>query len=208
MGTPQFSSRFSTRYSAVPQSAGRFMGVGAPAGSSGSGRDYRYRRPYTPYYGGGLPYGYGIAGWIPDALDYSDSASGDNSASAAPQQAPGYADVAPGYAPGDYQGPQPPGPPAPVSPAVEQAYAPPPPAFRPAYQRPAPEPEADEAAVTLVFKDGRPNEQIHNYMLTRTALYVQDQRLRTIPVDQLDLAAMDKLNKDAGVDFQLPASTR
>ena len=58
--------------------------------------------------------------------------------------------------------------------------------------------------MTLIFKDGRPTLQIHNYMLTRTTLYVQDQHLREIPVDQLDLVAMAKVNQDAGVDFQLP----
>ena len=44
-------------------------------------------------------------------------------------------------------------------------------------------------AVTLVFKDGRPSEQIHNYLLTRTTLYVQDQHRRDIALDQLDLSA-------------------
>jgi hypothetical protein len=62
--------------------------------------------------------------------------------------------------------------------------------------------------VTLVFKDGRPAEQIHNYMLTRTTLYVQDERRREIPVDELDLAATVKANKAAGVDFQVPGGTR
>jgi hypothetical protein len=67
---------------------------------------------------------------------------------------------------------------------------------------------ANEDAVTLIFKDGRPPEQIHNYALTRTTLYVRDQHHRDIPVDQLDLAATAKVNHDAGVDFQLPATTR
>jgi hypothetical protein len=65
-----------------------------------------------------------------------------------------------------------------------------------------------EDAVTLVFKDGRPPEQIHNYLLTRTTLYVRDQHGRDIPLDQLDLAATQKLNHDAGVDFQLPEAPK
>jgi hypothetical protein len=62
--------------------------------------------------------------------------------------------------------------------------------------------------VTLIFKDGRSPEQIQNYMLTRTTLYVQETRLREIPVDQLDLPATQKVNKDAGVDFQLPGARK
>jgi hypothetical protein len=64
-----------------------------------------------------------------------------------------------------------------------------------------------EEAVTIVFKDGRPPEQIHNYILTRTTLSVQDQQRRNIPLDQLDIAATEKVNKEAGVDFQLPNAT-
>jgi len=71
----------------------------------------------------------------------------------------------------------------------------------------SPEPDA-ESAVTLVFKDGRPAEQIHNYMLTRTTLYVRDERHREIPVDELDLAATAKANREAGVDFEVPAGVR
>jgi hypothetical protein len=62
--------------------------------------------------------------------------------------------------------------------------------------------------VTLVFKDGSPTEEIHNYLLTRTTLYVQDEHRREIPVDDLDLGATQKINKSNGVDFQLPGSSR
>ncbi len=81
--------------------------------------------------------------------------------------------------------------------------------FRSTYQRRQPLPDfGAEGAVTLVFKDGRPTEEIHNYMLTRKTLYVQGQRLREIPVDQLDLAATEKVNQEAGVDFRLPGTSR
>jgi hypothetical protein len=92
-------------------------------------------------------------------------------------------------------------------------YGPPPEQYPPAPRNPyqpsngelrtLPAPAAEEAT-TLVFKDGRPAEQVHNYLLTRTTLYVQDQNRRSIPVDQLDLAATEKTNRDAGVDFQVP----
>lgn len=60
------------------------------------------------------------------------------------------------------------------------------------------------AAVTLVFKDGRAPETIHNYALTRTTLYVTDAKPQEIPVADLDLAATEKANRDAGVKFSLP----
>jgi hypothetical protein len=65
-----------------------------------------------------------------------------------------------------------------------------------------------EDAVTVVFKDGRAPEQIHNYALTRTTLYVMDEHHRDIPVDEIDLDATEKANRDAGVNFQLPVSLR
>lgn len=61
----------------------------------------------------------------------------------------------------------------------------------------------NEEAVTLIFKDGRPSEQIHNYAMTSTTLYVLDSPHRNIPLDQLNLSATTKLNDDAGVNFQL-----
>jgi hypothetical protein len=144
----------------------------------------RYRLSYVPTYGLGLPYG--VAVWP----GYWDPGYYDNSASVDPA----YANQPP---PADYA-PEPyPAPPA------EQADATSP--YRPAYQRPQPEPEP-ENPVTLVFKDGRPSEQVHDYILTRTTLYVQDAHTHEIPVADLDLAAMETVNKAAGVDFQLPAS--
>ena len=64
----------------------------------------------------------------------------------------------------------------------------------------------DDQAVTLIFKDGRAPETIHNYALTRTTLYVTDGRAREIPVAALDLAATEKVNRAAGVRFQLPVT--
>jgi hypothetical protein len=55
--------------------------------------------------------------------------------------------------------------------------------------------------VTLVYNDGRPSEQVYNYVLTRNTLYVLDRGRREIPVDALDMAATERVNRDAGVDF-------
>lgn len=142
----------------------------------------RYRRPYLSPYSAGVPYG--VPGWIgpsyslayPDAIGYDDSPASPN------------------YATGGYD-----------TQSAEQGQ----PAPRSPYQstsdlsHPSPAPDSEEA-VTLIFKDGRSPEQIHNYVLTRTTLYVGDQRRRDIPTDQLDLATTEKVNHDAGVDFHLP----
>jgi hypothetical protein len=143
----------------------------------------RYRRPY---YGAGIPY---VSGWVdPDYLDYPDNGGYDSSANPPDDSINGYTPQ------GTDQGAPPP--------YTEQASAEPRPAALP-----APPPENEEA-VTLIFKDGRPAEQIHNYALTRTTLYVSDGHRRDIPVDQLDLAATEKANHDAGVDFHIPGATQ
>jgi hypothetical protein len=143
--------------------------------------DSHHRRPYVSPYGARIPYvlpGIGpyFSGY-PDALGYDDS-------STPPDNGPqGYNAQSDGQGP-----PEPPVPYEPTSDLPHQSQVP-----------------ASEEAVTLVFKDGRPPEQIHNYVLTPTTLYVGDQPHRDIPTDQLDLAATAKVNRDAGVDFQLPA---
>jgi hypothetical protein len=130
---------------------------------------------------------YGVSGWIaPGYLGYpgyGDYGSDDDSGSAL--SATGGANDAPPDQ--DQSEPLNPYPPWPGPP---QAI-------------PAP---ATQEAVTLVFADGRPSEQIHNYMLTRTTLFVLDEHHRDIPLDQLDLAATAKVNHDAGVDFRLPVA--
>lgn len=71
----------------------------------------------------------------------------------------------------------------------------------------APEP-ASEDGVTLVFKDGRPPVQVHDYVLTQNKLYVWDRHQMVIPIDLLDMAATTKANQEAGVDFKLPEVNR
>lgn len=75
----------------------------------------------------------------------------------------------------------------------------------------APQPSApvnlpDQPAVTLYFKDGRAPEQVQNYALTQTTLYVLNgSRRREIPLDAIDLPQTEKVNREAGVDFDVPA---
>jgi hypothetical protein len=180
-------SQFSPNRYSLNRGTGSGYPYHHPGNDHGShDHDFHYHLPYTPIYGLGLPYGVGYSvGYIPG---YLDSSFYDNSGPAAPQPEPS------SYQPDQHQ-----------APPVDQAEAAPAPVYRPSYQRsqPASEPEPGPS-VTLVFKDGRPNQQIQNYMLTRTTLYVQEQRLREIPVDQLDLVAMYKINSDAGVEFKLP----
>jgi hypothetical protein len=79
--------------------------------------------------------------------------------------------------------------------------------YQPSYDLPHPSAATEsQETVTLIFKDGRPPEQIHNYLLTRTTLYVGDVPHRDIPTAQLDLAATAKVNHDAGVEFRLPVA--
>jgi len=161
-------------------------GSGVPVRRPVYGTPGRYRTPYMAVpYGYALPYG--AANWLgPDALDSSyapaDAGPAYNGTVAQPYTSPDNSGYPGGYGP----------------PPMEQA---PPDGYAPAY---APQPPADEEAVTLIFKDGRPSEQIHNYILTPKTLFVQDEHHRIIPVDQLDLAATVKANLDAGVVFQLP----
>jgi hypothetical protein len=80
--------------------------------------------------------------------------------------------------------------------------------FRPEYPEPAappPEPARDQPATTLIFNDGRPPAQVHNYALTATTLYALDCDTRKeIPLSLLNVTATVETNRAAGVDFALP----
>jgi hypothetical protein len=157
---------------------------GSVAARAGALNRHRRRQPYICPYGTVSPYGYApwLGGYDPylfGSQDESDQgrAPAQNDAAAGP---PAETDQQP-------SGPDQPMPRFPYQPSASRAPA-----------------ASNEEAVTLIFKDGRPPEQIHNYLLTPTILYVQDQNRRSIPVDQLDIAATEKTNQDAGVAFQLP----
>jgi hypothetical protein len=146
------------------------------------------------------PYNYPYLGYpdfdeVPPWWDYDDS--DDNSQGYAPQQ-PSPQDY--GSQPPEQQQPEYPAlPPWPYSNApVNSPQSP---------SQTAAEPQPGES-VTIVFNDGRPPEKIHNYLLTPATLYVMDQHRSEIPVNQLDLAATEKVNREAGIDFRLPGPSK
>lgn len=142
-----------------------------------------------------------------DSLDapYNDQTYNDLSNDGlAPGPPPNEADQYPGN-----------GYPAPPPPGYAQEPAPPPGyAQEPAPVPPSSSPEmqyvpgsADK--VTLIFKDGRPPEEIENYLATRSTITViEGRRHREIRVADLDLPATIKANQETGVGFQLPSSAK
>jgi hypothetical protein len=165
----------------------------APFGGTSPDRSHRGRPPYSgggyrPYYSRGV---YLVPGWLNSGFyDYGYLDPGEQQQAATPPP-DAYAE----------QG-------APDPQAYAQAPA------RPAYQGGASSspglPAADlqeQPQITLIFKDGRPDQSAQNYAVTRTTLYVLDgSRRREIPLDQLDLPQTEKTNRDAGVDFEVPAT--
>jgi hypothetical protein len=98
-------------------------------------------------------------------------------------------------------------------PMPQPGYAYPQPA--PAYPEPQPQPVAPQmqyvpgsaSTVILIYKDGRPPEQIQNYLATRSTLTVLDGgRRREIPISDLNIPATESANRQTGVDFQLPSA--
>jgi hypothetical protein len=196
----------------------------ARAGGRGAGwnqgdRDH-HRRPY--YRGVGLGFGYGYAGWPgypflwndPGFYGYDDSSYDNYGAPYADANGPAapyadYGEPMPPY-PGD-AGPGYPGPAAPYNYGTGAAYPPPQGGElhggRESYTGPGDSnyPATSQQAVTVIFKDGRPREQIHNYLLTTSTLTVLDQKYRVIPVDQINLEATEETNRAEGVDFRVPS---
>lgn len=154
-----------------------------------------YGWPGYPY----LPWGWGDP-YLFDNWDYGDDYDSQPTSNYATSQYPEY----PENMPGPYD--QPSG----DQPQSEQPAYTPWPYSRPAPVQSAPASNAPAAGetVTLVFRDGRPNEQIHNYLLTPNTLSVLDQHRQEIPVDQIDVAATARVNREAGVDFAVPAVSR
>ena len=171
-------------------SAPGYFGAG-PYGNRG--RDGRLRNNYLGVYPGFLGYGIPYPFWD-DGLDSfwnDDNTLGYNAA--LPQDGTGVPYAGQAAFEGDPSGAGPYPPQGTAAPYVAGDAAP---------QRKNELPE--EEAVTLIFKDGRPPEQIRNYALTRTALYVPGRHMREIPLEQLDLPATERVNHDAGITFQLP----
>jgi hypothetical protein len=161
-----------------------------------------YRHPHNhivyvnsgwPIWGWGYPYGWGysLPPIFPDDQDNYDSQTAANYAAPPPSD----------YNNGAYQ----------AQPEDQQRSEP----HEPYAQQPSripyggaqSLPPASETPVTIVFKDDRPPEQIHNYLLTPNTLTVLDQHRHEIPVDQIDLTATARMNLQAGVEFSLPSTS-
>lgn len=175
-----------------------------------------------------------VVGYVPpDMLDgsYDDSYNSEaqpqpepqpdyNSAYPEPMPQPEYGYPQPVPAP-EYAYPYPqPAPEYPAQPAypaypqgqpAPQAYAYP--AVPPGYEAYVPQPvqpqmqyvPGSSSTVILIYKDGRPPEQIQNYLATRSTLTVLDGgRRREIPLSDLNIPATISANRQTGVDFQLP----
>jgi len=159
---------------------------GGPGDHRGSSD--RPRMPYRSRYTRGITHRYpGWLGWVnPYGWGYPDTIDNSESHSNSDNPADGY----------DAQ-------------QVDQGQAGPPPYPNPfsyGYSY-APQPAstpANEEVITVVFKDGRPREQVHNYVLTANTLTDLDERYRNIPLDQIDISETVKLNHEAGIEFQVP----
>jgi hypothetical protein len=78
---------------------------------------------------------------------------------------------------------------------------------RPVYQPGGEEQIDPQPATTLIFNDGRPTEQVHNYVLTSTMLYGFDNGARQeIPLSEINVPATIQVNRSAGVEFSLPSN--
>jgi len=62
-----------------------------------------------------------------------------------------------------------------------------------------------QSTITLIFNDGRPPEQVHNFLLTGSTLTVLDAQYREIPLKEVNVAATESANRAAGVEFRVPA---
>jgi hypothetical protein len=215
---PRFGAP-SSRYMTVAPPARR-PGFYQPQGNHAYSGDHHPRIRTYPVYPGSV-----VGFFPPDLLDsdlFADS-DYDNSAYAQPLAAqPGYPDN--GYPDNGYSDNGYPdnGYPGNGYPDNQNGYPQPAPEnYYPPYPQPQPEQEQAPAitpevqyvpgsadTVTLIFKDGRPPEQIQNYIATKKTLTViNGSRHRDIPIADLDVPATIKANRETGVGFQLPVST-
>ncbi len=212
VGSPRVGAPFTSRFGPSARSsyggrtsfASGFAGNGATGHSdyaAGDGHRPPYRRGnklQNNWASGINTYGYlGYPDFYlypPWLWDYDDSF--DGSQAYAPQDT---------YPPQDYGYPYPP------SDQSQYPELPPwPDGSAPQSSAPAPTAAAPQPAeaVTIVFNDGRPPEKIQNYLLTPTTLYVMDLHRSEIPVAEVNLAATAKVNREAGIDFAPPGSSR
>ena len=211
------------RYGAQPLHYGANPEYGANGGRGvQDGRRPPYRRPgrggivYEYPYAGfgsnyyGYPYGLGFYGddWD-DGYDTSDSTNSQDAPYYAPDQYNGFDPQAQDQGYAQVQQPQAWPPEQGNSSGPGQGMAQPNPGtpYRPYYGETRPvSNQAPQPVVTLVFKDHRPNQQIRNYLVNGDTLTVWDQHPHEIALDQLDIAATEKINHDSGTDLFLPGA--
>jgi hypothetical protein len=225
---PAYAPRYSTGAPVYPYAYSSARRAAPYSQHTPNGNRQPYRPPYRGRYNRGLYYGGAYLGWPApyylsdpyfDPYSYGDSY--DNSLDGGyygDQSVPPYAayndpgdnsGYGPDYGPGSY--------PAPDSSIAGSNFGPEyAPMYRPDYPPASPNSRraspAAQPIVTLVFKDGRKTEQIHNYLLSRDTITVWDgsngDLSREIHIDQLNVASTEKANSDAGVDFYLPRTFR
>jgi hypothetical protein len=158
-----------------------------------------YRRPYAPYFYPNSTYlvpgllnsylGYPGDLGANDGTPYFDQQPNQDNNNYQPNPAPDYGSGYQGQGPG--------------YPVYQSKVVPPPP--------PTPSEPSTRAALTLIFKDGH-SQQIHNYAMTGTKLYVLDDvasgRTLEIALNTLDLQATEETNRQAGVAFSIPVSVK
>jgi hypothetical protein len=159
-----------------------------------------YVSTYPTWPGYGYPYVIdpGFYDWGDSDSSAPDNSAYDQSGAAPYSQAP-YADY--GYgAPGEtaqegFQGEMP------LASAQGQQLA--------ATGTTAPSASVAEQPLTVIFKSGRAPVKIQNYIVTARVLTDLDPRqYEQIPIDQIDVAATQRVNSAAGVGFEIPGASR
>ena len=73
----------------------------------------------------------------------------------------------------------------------------------------SPSTSSPEQSLTVIFKSDRDPVKVRNYMMTAKVLTDLDsQHYEQIPMDQIDLAATQRVNSTVGVEFQIPSASR
>lgn len=67
--------------------------------------------------------------------------------------------------------------------------------------------EAKSEPTVLVFRDGH-RQQVSNYAIMGSTLYVLSERNARIPIAALDVSATVQINEERGVEFSVPGQTR
>lgn len=63
----------------------------------------------------------------------------------------------------------------------------------------------DHPEVTLIFNNNRPEEQVKNYAVTSTTLFILDgTKRRQIPISELDIPKTVEKNQENGIEFTVP----